>query len=182
VFSIGLVGGWLGRRGRPVGQDTTNFDPNRFSGEAFERRERPRRRPYFELGVARRPQLQQIVVAAIVELEAGDRQRVAPIEALGEAQHRRQRPHGPPQAPRQTAEAFMLALRRRLAVITRDQGDHLDLVRLEAAQIAVRDQVVRVLVMPFVADVHADVVQDRRVLEPFTLAIGEAVNRAGLVE
>ncbi len=38
MFSIGVVGGWLGRRGRPVGQDTTNFDANRFSGEAFERR------------------------------------------------------------------------------------------------------------------------------------------------
>jgi len=117
-----------------------------------------------------------------VELEAGDRQRVAPIEALGEAQHRRQRPHGPPQAPRQTAEAFMLALRRRLAVITRDQGDHLDLVRLEAAQIAVRDQVVRVLVVALVRDVNADIVEQRGIFQPLALAIGEGVNAARLFE
>jgi hypothetical protein len=36
--------------------------------------------------------------------------------------------------------------------------------------------------MPFVADMDADVVQDRRVFEPFPFAIGQAVNRARLVE
>jgi hypothetical protein len=182
LFSIGFVGGWLGRLGRPVGEDTTNFDPNRFAGETFERRQRSRRGPHFELGVARRAQLQQIIVAAIVELEAGDRLGVAAIEALREPQHRRERTHRLPHAPGQTAEAFVLPLRRRLAVIAGDERDHLNLVRLEAAQVAVGDQVVRVLVVPFVADVHADVVQDRRVLEPLALAVGQAVNRPGLVE
>ena len=38
------------------------------------------------------------------------------------------------------------------------------------------------LVMAFVADVHADVVQNRGVFEPFPLAIGQPVNRARLVE
>jgi len=182
LFSIGFVGGWLGRLGRPVGEDTTNFDPNRFPGEAFERRQRSCGGPHFELGVARRAQLQQIVVAAIVELEAGDRLRVAAIEAFREPQHRRQRTHGLPHAPRQMTEALVLPLRRRLAVIAGDERDDLDLVRLEAAQVAVGDQVVRVFVMAFVADVHADVVQDRRVFEPLALAVGEPVNRAGLVE
>ena len=39
-----------------------------------------------------------IVVAAVVQLEAGDRLRVAAIEALGEAQDRGQRAHPPPDA------------------------------------------------------------------------------------
>ena len=34
----------------------------------------------------------------------------------------------------------------------------------------------------FVADVHADVVQDGRVFEPFALAIGEAVEAPRLIE
>ena len=52
--------------------------------------------------------------------------------------------------------------------------------RLEAAQIAVLDQVVRVLVVTLVADVHADVVEQRRVFEPLALAIGQAVDAARL--
>ena len=62
-------------------------------------------------------------------------------------------------------------------MVAGDERDRFDFVRLEAAEIAVLDQVVRVLVVPLVADVHADVVEDRRVLEPFALAIGQAVDR-----
>ena len=87
-----------------------------------------------------------------------------------------------PRAPPQVAEAVVLPLRRRLAVIARDERDRLDLVRLEAAQIAVLDQVVRVLVVALVADVDADVVQERGVLEPFALAVGQAVDGARLIE
>src|SRR2546423_14997818 len=61
------------------------FNAQRLSHEAFERRRRPRRRPHLELRVAVGPQLQQIVVAAIVQLEAGDRLLMAAIEAFGEA-------------------------------------------------------------------------------------------------
>ena len=67
-------------------------------------------------------------------------------------------------------------------MIARDERDHLDLLGLEAAQVAVLDQVVRVLVVPLVADVDADVVQERRVLEPLALAIGQAVHAARLIE
>jgi len=67
-------------------------------------------------------------------------------------------------------------------MVPRDERNHFGFLRLEAAQIAVLDQVVRVLVVPLVADVHADVVQDRRVLEPLALAIGEAMDRARLIE
>ena len=67
-------------------------------------------------------------------------------------------------------------------MIARDERDCFDFVGLEAAQIAVLDEVVRMFVMPRVTDVDADVVQDRGVLEPLALAIGQAVNCAGLVE
>jgi hypothetical protein len=117
-----------------------------------------------------------------VELEAGDGLRVTPIEALRQPQNRRQRAHGAPGATGQLREAIVLALRRRLTMIARDEGDRLDLVGFEAAEVAVLHEVIRVFVMALVADVDADVVEDRGVLEPFPLAVGQAVNRAGLVE
>ena len=43
--------------------------------------------PELELGVARRANLQQRIVASIVELEAHDRLSVAAIEAFGEPQN-----------------------------------------------------------------------------------------------
>ena len=141
-----------------------------------------RRRPELQLRVARRAQLQQVVVAAIVELEAGDGLRVAAIEALREAQNRRQRADRAPRAAPQVAEAVVPPLRRRLTMVARDEGDRLDFVRLEAAQVAVLDQVIRVFVVALVADVDADVVENRGVLEPVALAIGQAVNGARLIE
>src|SRR6185295_17726596 len=53
-----------------------DFEPKRFAGHAFKGRGVPRRGPELQLRVACRAQLQQVVVAAIVELEAGDGLRV----------------------------------------------------------------------------------------------------------
>jgi hypothetical protein len=164
---------------RGVDGNAAHFEAKRLAGEPFERHQRSRRGPQLELRVAGGPQLQQVVVAAVVELEAGDRLRVAAIEALGETQHRGKRSHRPPHPARQTAESFVLALRLRLAVVARDQRNRLDFVWLEAAQIAVHDQIVGVLVVALVADMHADVVQDRRVLEPFPLAIEQREREPG---
>jgi hypothetical protein len=141
-----------------------------------------RRRPELELRVARGAQLQQVVVAAVVQLEAGDRLCVAPVEALGEPQDCGERADRAPLPASEIAEAVVLALGRRLAVIARHERDRLDLMRLEATQIAVRHQIVRVLVVSLVADMDADVVQDRCILEPFALAIGQPVDRARLIE
>ena len=58
--------------------------------------------PQLELGVACRPQLQQGVVAAIVQLDAGDRLRVAAIEAFGEPQNRGERADHAPARRRKT--------------------------------------------------------------------------------
>src|SRR5919108_5978832 len=107
---------------------------------------------------------------------------MAAIEALGQPQNRRKRSDRTARLARQTAVAFVAPLRRRLAVVTGNERDGFYFFRIEAAEIAVLDQVVRVTVMALVADMHADVVQDGGVLQPFALAIGEAVNRARLVE
>jgi hypothetical protein len=69
-------------------QLTADFDSQRLARHALERRRMSRRRPQLQLGVARRPQLQQIVVSAIVQLEAGDGLGVAAIQAFGEPQDR----------------------------------------------------------------------------------------------
>ena len=67
-------------------------------------------------------------------------------------------------------------------MITRDERDGFDFLGLEAAQVAVPDQIFGVLMVAFVADMHADVVQDRRVFQPLALLVGEAVDRARLIE
>ena len=165
-----------------LGEEPSDFEPERLAGHALERRGVPRRGPELQLGVARRAQLQQVVVAAVVDLEAGDALCVAAVEALRQPQNGRQRADGAARAARQLLEALVAALRRPLPMVAGDQRDRLDLLGLEPAQVAVLHQVVRVLVVSLVADQHADVVQNRRVLEPLALAIGEAVNRARLVE
>jgi len=159
-----------------------DLDAKRLARQPFERGRVARGRPQLELGIARRPQLQEIVVAAVVQLEPRDRLRVTAVEALRQPQDRGKRADGAPAPPLQIGEAIVLPLRRGLTMIPRDEGDGLDLVRLETPEIAVLHQVVRVLVVPLVADVDADVVQDRRVLEPVALAIREAVDGARLVE
>ena len=126
--------------------------------------------------------LQQRVVFAIVELETRDRLRVTAIQAFGKTEDRRQRSNGGAAAPAELGEAGMTALRGGLTVIACDERDRFDFVRLESAKIAVLDQIVRVLVMTFVADVDADVVEQRGIFQPFALAIGQAVTVARLIE
>ena len=55
--------------------------------------------PELELDVARRAQLQQVVVATIVKFEAGNGLRVAAIQAFRETNDRGQRANGPPHPP-----------------------------------------------------------------------------------
>jgi hypothetical protein len=107
---------------------------------------------------------------------------MAAIEAFREPENRRERPDGPAAFAAELAILLMPAFRRRLPVIPGHQRDDLDLLRIEAAQISILDQIVRMLVMALVADVDADVMQQGGIFEPFTLAVGEAVDDARLVE
>src|SRR6266550_7366036 len=88
----------------------TDLESQRLTGHSFKRRRMPRRSPELELGVARRPQLQQVVVAAIVQLQAADRLRVAAIQTLGEPQNCGKRAHRPPRPAGQPREAVVFAL------------------------------------------------------------------------
>jgi hypothetical protein len=53
---------------------------------------------------------------------------------------------------------------------------------VKPAQVAVFDQVVRMLVVSREADVSADVVQQRRILQPFALAVCQTLIAACLIE
>ncbi len=77
---------------------------------------------------------------------------------------------------RELAVAGVTALRHRAAMVPGQQRDDLDLFRLEAAQVAVLDQVIRMLVVTLVADVVADVVQQRGVLQPLAFTVAQTVD------
>jgi hypothetical protein len=70
VFSIGI---------------SADFNPQRFPHHPFKRRGMTRRGPQFQFRIARRPHLQQVVVASIAQLEPGDRLSVASVEAFRES-------------------------------------------------------------------------------------------------
>jgi hypothetical protein len=140
------------------------------------------RGPKLKFSVARGPQLQQPVVAAIVQLEARDRLRVAPIEPFCQPQHRCQMPNRAAALLLEVAVVLMAAFRRRLTMVASDQRDDFHFLGIEAPQITILDQIVRVFVVAFIADVDAAVVEDARVFEPFALVIGHAVDASRLVE
>ena len=142
----------------------------------------PRRGPELQLGVPWRADLQEVVVPPIVEFEAGNRLRVAAVEVFSQPQDRGERANDSPVFSVECGELLVLPLRGPLSMIPRDECNRVDLIRLEAAQIAVLDQVVGMFVMVLVTDVHADIVQDCGVFEPLALAVGEAMDRAGLIE
>ena len=67
-------------------------------------------------------------------------------------------------------------------MVARDEGDRLRFRRLEPPQVTVLDEVVRVLVMARIADMRADIVQQRREFQPLALAIGQRVDATRLIE
>jgi hypothetical protein len=116
-----------------------HFDAQRLADQFLERRGVARGGPGLQFRLARRPHLQQRIVSAIVKVHAGDHLRVAPVEALCQAEDGRQDLHGAPRRFRQRGKVVVLPLRRRLPVVACQQGEHVDFLRLEAAQIAVLD-------------------------------------------
>jgi len=104
------------------------------------------------------------------------------VEALREAENGAERAHRPPRFALESSETLVPAFRCGLTMVPRYEADHFGFVRLESAQLAVPNQVVRVFVVALVADVDADVVQGGRVLEQLPLVIRESMDRARLVE
>ena len=140
------------------------------------------RRPELEFRVAARAESDEIRVAARDHVERNDDLAVAPVEPFGQPQHRCQRPHRAAQPALQHAVALVGLLRRRLPVVAREQRDDLDLLRIEATQLPVFDQIVRVPVVAFVTDMDPRVVEQRAVFQPLAFAIPELVHRPRLVE
>jgi len=112
---------------------SAHFDAQRLSEQALERLRVAAGGPELELGIAAGANLQQAVLAAIVKIDARHRLRMAAVEALGQAQNRRQRPDDTPAFAWKAAIAFVAPFRRRLPMIPRNQGDRFDLVGIEAA-------------------------------------------------
>ena len=138
--------------------------------------------PKLELGVARGSEFDEVFSAAVVHLHARDCLRVAAIERFGEPQERRQNRDDPALLLAQLAHPFMFLLRNGAAVIARNQCNDGDLLGLEAAQVAVLDQVIRVAMMLLVADVIADVVQQSRVFHPLAFSLAQRVNLLRRIE
>ncbi len=161
---------------------STDLESKRFADKALERRDMTRRRPDFQFRVADRSNLQQAIVAAIVKIDGLDGLLVTAIQAFGEPQNCGKRADGLSPFPAKIAESIVALLRRGLPMVTGHERDGLDLFRLESSKIAVLDQIVRMFVMVFVADVHSDVVQNRRIFQPLALAISQPVDRTRLIE
>ena len=136
-----------------------DFEADRQIELPLERRHVTMCGPQLQLRITVRAKPGEVVVTARKEVDPGERLRVAPIEPLGQPDNRRQHSHGPAQRAVQIPVPLVRLFRRRLTVISRDERDHLDLPRLEPAQITILDQVVRMAVMAVVADVYPDVVQ-----------------------
>jgi hypothetical protein len=68
--------------------EAIDFDAERLADHALEWSNVAYRGPDFELGVTGGADLQQRVVAAVVEFQRRDDLRMAAIEVFGEAQHR----------------------------------------------------------------------------------------------
>src|SRR5580700_1559137 len=81
-----------------------DLHPEGLADHPLERRGLAVGRPQLQLRVARGPELQQHVFAAVVKLDPGDGLRMAAIEILGQPQHRGERPHGAAQPAAQIAE------------------------------------------------------------------------------
>jgi hypothetical protein len=81
--------------------------PDRFPDYLLEWGDLPMRRPQLQLGIACGAQLDEIFVAAIVQLHAGDDLRVAAVEGFGEAQDGAQDSHHLPAFPAEGAEVHV---------------------------------------------------------------------------
>ena len=159
-----------------------DLDPDGLSQHPLERRQVLVRRPDLQLRVAGRMQVEEHVLTAVAHVEPRNDLRVASVQPFGEPQNRREQAHRTAQPGRQARVLRVRFLRRASTMVPRHERDDLDLLRLEAAQVAVLDQIIRMLVVARIADVDTQIVHERRELEPLALPIGQAMHGPRLVE
>lgn len=138
--------------------------------------------PQFEFRIAVGTQPGEVIVAAGKKINPRERLRVAAIEPFGQPHDRRKDSDSGTQCAVQIAVPLVGLLGSRLPMVSGDQADDLDLLRIEAPQISIFDQIVRVTMMAIVTDVYADVVEQRPVFQPLPLALRKTVHTAGLIE
>ena len=95
--------------------------------------------PELELGVAGCAELDEVFVPSIVNLDARDRLRVAPIEGFGDAEECGEGPHRAAEAARECREHVVRLLRQPAPVIPRQERDDSHFLRFEPAEVAVLD-------------------------------------------
>ena len=140
--------------------------------------------PQLQFGIIRGPQANRAgpLGTGGAHTQAPDHLCVTAIEPLGQSQERAEQLDGLAQAIRQRCKALVRSSRCRLTVVASHQRDDIDFDRLEATQIAVLDQIVRMLVMAFVADMRADVVQQRCIFQPLAFARSQVMAGLKLIE
>jgi hypothetical protein len=82
-----------------------DFETNRFAEHAFERRDVTVRGPHFQFRVAGGAESGQVIIYAGIEIDPGQRLRVAAVESFRQSNHGRQRFHRPSLRPFQIAVA-----------------------------------------------------------------------------
>src|SRR6185312_4777739 len=87
------------------------------------------------------------------------------VESLGNSKNPTQSRDQAPVVAVEVGQILVPFFGERFPVVAYQIGDQLDLVRREPRQVAVHDQMIRMLVVLGVADQVADVVQDRRGVE-----------------
>ena len=161
-YSISSVSTSSEESTRPSGATISTGTPATFASSSDFRLRAPHLEPHVRARVSRdRRNADRALRPA--NLEVADRAHVSAIEAIGHAQERRQALDAPAQRPCRARRSCGALLRRRAAMIARHVGDHDLIRRRDAEQIRVKNEMVRVLVVPLVADVIAGVVQQRGV-------------------
>jgi hypothetical protein len=118
---------------------STYLESEGLADETFERCGVTCGGPHLQLSIARRSKLKQTIVTSIVQLDCRHGLLVAAVEALRQTQDRSKRANGLPAGPPEAPEAVVPLLRRRLPMVPGHERDGFDLVRIEAAQVAVLD-------------------------------------------
>src|SRR5664280_2271152 len=139
-------------------------------------------RPQLEVQRLARGQGHVSALAAERHADPLDEPAVRAVERVGDPQERRELLDDGLLPGVERAKGLVRVERRRLAVVPGHEGDQLHLGLREALQVAVQDQVVRVVVVARVGDRQADVVQHGGMLEPLALERGELMKAVGLVE
>src|SRR5262245_52643899 len=114
---------------------STHFDMKWFAEESLECRGVTGCGPELPLCISGCTNLQQRVRTTVVKLDAGDRLRVAAVEALCQSQDGRERSDHLPALARQVPEPFMLAFGGGTAMVAGDERNRVDFFRFESAEI-----------------------------------------------